>query len=73
MAAEDARKFVDMVSHDPDVQKKFREGWNNVTKLAAEKGLHVSREELQQHLRERWGVAKPATSDEKDTCTICVV
>lgn len=72
MAVEDAKKFVDLVSHHKELQDKFREGWHNVTKMAAEHGLHVTREDLQHHLRERWGITKPPTADEKDTCTICV-
>jgi predicted ribosomally synthesized peptide with nif11-like leader len=72
MAVEDAHKFVDMVNSDPDLQHKFRQGWENISKMAHEKGLHVTREDLQEHLRQRWGIAKPATADEKDTCTVCI-
>jgi predicted ribosomally synthesized peptide with nif11-like leader len=72
MSVEDAKKFVDLAGSDPEIQKKFREGFHKVQNLAKEKGLNVSREDLQQHLRDRWGVTKPASFDDKDTCTICV-
>ncbi len=73
MAVDDARKFVDMVSHDKDLQEKFKQGWESMSKLAAERGLKVTREDLQHHLRDRWKISRPSTSDEKDTCTICVL
>jgi hypothetical protein len=72
MSVEEAKKFVDLVDKEPALQQKFREGWANIEKLASDNGLHVSRADLQQHLRERWGISKPANADEKDTCTICI-
>ena len=73
MAVADAKKFVDLAHKDPKVQKKFSTSLDNVVKLGEKQGLHFTRADLQAHLRKRWGIKRPATEDEKDTCTICIL
>jgi predicted ribosomally synthesized peptide with nif11-like leader len=72
MSVQDAKQFADLLYTDPDLQAKFHQKWDGIAALAKEKGLNVSRADLQQHLRERWSVPPAATHDDKDTCTICM-
>jgi hypothetical protein len=72
MSLEDAKKFTDLLQSDPSVQSQYQNKWDGILDLAKQHGLNVSRQELQQHLRQRWGIASPSNQDDKDTCTFLV-
>lgn len=73
MSVHDAKKFIDMIWQEPELQKKFHANWEQMTNAAAERGLNVSPNDLHEYLCERWGIKKPARQDEKDTCTVCLL
>lgn len=71
MSVHDAKKFIDLIWQEPELQARFHANWELMTKVAAERGLQVSARDLHDHLCERWGIKKPAREDDKDTCTVC--
>jgi predicted ribosomally synthesized peptide with nif11-like leader len=56
MSAENAKKFIDLVSSDPQLQKEVTQHHGNLMQLAAQKGFIVTEEELHVELRARWGI-----------------
>ena len=68
MAAEDAKKFLDHVSQNPDVQAKVQDARAHLVNLGQEHGYDFSQEDLHDELRRRWGVTKP--KDDPDTTTL---
>ena len=68
MSAQDAKKFIDLVNTDPQLQEEVKKAKGVMVDLAAQHGLTVTPDELHDELRDRWGVQKP--KDDPDTCTI---
>ncbi len=58
MSAEDAKKFVDLVSSDPQWQEEVRKAQGKLVDLAARQGFIITEEELHEELRARWGIDK---------------
>lgn len=56
MSAEDAKKFVDFVSSDPQLQEEVKKAQGNLVVLAAQQGFIITEEELHEELRARWGM-----------------
>jgi predicted ribosomally synthesized peptide with nif11-like leader len=55
MSAEEAKKFVDHVNSDPQLQEEVKNYQGNLVGLAAQNGYSITQEELQDELRARWG------------------
>lgn len=68
MSAEDAKKFIDLVNTDTQLQDAVKKVKGQMVDLAAQRGLTVTHDELHDELRDRWEVDKP--KDDPDTCTI---
>lgn len=58
MSAEDAKKFVDLINSDPQLQEEVKENRGNLTNLAAQRGFTFTQAELHDELRARWGIDK---------------
>lgn len=58
MSAEHAKKFVDLVESDPQLQEELKNYEGKWIDVAARRGLSVTREEMHEALRARWGVQK---------------
>jgi hypothetical protein len=73
MSSQDTDGFLELVGIDLTLQKKFTDDWwRDVSAMAKEQGFEVSRDELQDALRERWGIKGHPVHDDPDTCTLCV-
>ena len=70
MSAQDAKKLIDLISSDPELQEEVRKVHGNMLNLAAQKGLQVSKKELNDELHARWGIEQP--KDDPDTCTLTI-
>ena len=69
MAADDAKKFLDAIDNDPELQQKLKEHHANLVRMGKEQGFEFTQSELHEHLRQRWGVTKPPSYDDPDTST----
>ena len=73
MSQQDTDDFLELVGNDSTLQKRFTdEWWQDVSAMAKEQGLDVSRDDLQDALRTRWGITGHPVQDDPDTCTLCV-
>jgi predicted ribosomally synthesized peptide with nif11-like leader len=73
MSVDSVKKFLDHVEKDKALRAKVKEASDQLVRLAKEHGYSFSREELNNHMREKWGVSKPKTAasgDDPDTCFI---
>lgn len=67
MAQDEARRFLDAVDQDPEMQKKMKAAWSNIVDLGKEHGYDFTMAEFNEHLHERWGIRKPLPEDDPDT------
>ena len=68
MSTNDAKKFLDEVNKDPNLQKKLQDHQGQLANIGKDHGFNFTQAELQEELRERWAVSKP--KDDPDTCTM---
>lgn len=67
MAQEDAKKFLDHVDKDPELQQKLKQVRASFVELGKQNGYNFTLEELHSHVRDRWGVTKPPKYDDPHT------
>ena len=58
MSHEAARKFVERLENEESLRKKVKDVTEGVTKVGQDHGHHFTYEELQEALKEKWGVPK---------------
>lgn len=56
MSAEHAKRFVDLIDSDPQLQEEVKKTQGNLIDLATQRGFAVTQEELHDELRTRWGI-----------------
>ena len=69
MSIEAVRAFFDKIDSDPDLQEEVRKAHAELLAIAKKHGHDFSQAELNQHLRERWGVRNPPSYDDVDITT----
>ena len=68
MSAEDARKFVELVDSDSQLQEAVKTNQGNLADLAAQRGFNISQEELHDELRARWGIGRLGDDSPSGQC-----
>jgi predicted ribosomally synthesized peptide with nif11-like leader len=58
MSAEHARKFIDLIDSEPQLQEEVKKNQGNLVDLAAQRGFRITQEELHEELHARWGIDK---------------
>ena len=69
MSIESAKAFFDKIDSDPELQKEVREAHAELLGVARKHGHDFSQADMNQHLRERWGVKQPPSYDDVDITT----
>jgi predicted ribosomally synthesized peptide with nif11-like leader len=69
MSEASAGKFVDKLEHDKALREELKAAKGDFMTVAKKHHFEFTKEELQQHLKTRWGGKKPAVFDEPNlTC-----
>ncbi len=72
MPKEQAKKFIEHLDKDAALRAKVRAATEGVLHIAKEHGYDLTREELSEVLREKWGARKrhEESGDDPDTCFV---
>lgn len=70
MATEDAKKFLDAVDQNPDLQAQVKGSFDQVINTARQHGYNISKKDLSDELTRRWGMTNAPDTDDvgPDTC-----
>lgn len=69
MSVEHAKKYLDNVLQDPNLQKELPDVHGQLTQLGKKHGYNFSSDELKDELRRRW---QEKDENDVDTCMMCV-
>lgn len=64
----DAAAFVDFLHKDRKTRLILKKGWDAVIKEGKRKGFKFTKQQLHDHLKEKFNVTKLPNEDEPDTC-----
>ncbi len=66
MSQEQAKKFTEAMEKDEALRAAVKTASDHVVEVAKKHGYHFTREELHDHLKEKWGAHKLPPADKKD-------
>jgi hypothetical protein len=64
----DAGAFVDFLHKDRKTRLILKKGWDAVIKEGKKKGFKFTKQQLHDHLKEKFNVTSLPNEDEPDTC-----
>jgi predicted ribosomally synthesized peptide with nif11-like leader len=66
MSEEHVKKFTEAMEKDAALREEVKKASDQVVEAAKKHGYHFTREELHDHLKEKWGAHKLPPSDKSD-------
>jgi hypothetical protein len=67
----DVRAFVDHLHKDKKMRSILKKGWDEVIQAGKKQGFSFTKQELHDHLKDRYNVTSVNEGDEPDTC-VCI-